>query len=186
MVSVGALWLPILVAAVLIFIVSTIIHAFLGYHNSDFRGVPNEEGLRAALRPLNIPAGDYIVPHAKDANERRTEEFMAKAKEGPIVFMTVLGADAFKMGPSLIQWFVYCLMTGAFAAYLTGGAYGPGAEYMAIFGMSGTVAFLGYGWALLQQSIWTKKNWAATGKSLFDAWVYGLVTAGTFGWLWPA
>jgi len=40
--------------------------------------------------------------------------------------------------------------------------------------------------ALLQNSIWYKRNWPSTLKSVFDALIYGLVTAGVFGWLWPA
>lgn len=185
MVSVAALWLPILVAAVLVFLASSIIHTVLGYHASDFEGVPDEPAIRAAMGPLGIPPGDYIVPHAASAAERKSEEFQAKVKEGPVTFMYVYGPDGFNMGSNLIQWFVYCILTGAIAAYVTGIAYGPGAEYMQIFRMSGAVAFAAYGWALLQNSIWYRKNWAATGKSLFDSGLYGLLTAGTLGWLWP-
>lgn len=186
MVSVASLWLPILVAAVLVFVVSSIIHTVLAYHNADFKAVPDEAAARAALGPLNIPPGDYVIPHASTGKERQTEEFLAKVEEGPVTFIHMYGPDAFNMGSSLVQWFVYCLLTGTIAAYVTGIAYGPGAEYMEIFRMSGTVAFAAYGWALLQNSIWFKKNWAATGRSLFDSFVYGLVTAGALGWLWPA
>lgn len=40
--------------------------------------------------------------------------------------------------------------------------------------------------ALLQNSIWYKRKWSSTLKSMADGLVYALVTAGTFGWLWPA
>ncbi len=49
-----------------------------------------------------------------------------------------------------------------------------------------TSAFVGYSLALLQNSIWYKRNWAATLRSVFDGLVYAPLTAGTFGWLWPA
>ena len=185
MVSVTALWLPILVGAVFVFIVSSIIHTVLKYHDSDFGGVPNEDELRASMGALNIPPGDYIVPHCGDSKDRNSDAFKAKVKEGPVVFMTVHGDDPFNMGASLIQWFLYCILVGVFAAYVTGLALGPGADYMAVFRISGTVAFAGYGLALMQSSIWMKKNWTATGKSMLDAFVYGLVTAGALGWLWP-
>ena len=55
-----------------------------------------------------------------------------------------------------------------------------------VFRLTGTVAFLGYSVALLQQSIWWGKSWSSTGKSVFDGLIYALVTAGAFGWLWPA
>ena len=187
MVSVAALWLPILVGAVLVFVVSSFIHMALSYHNSDYQGLPDEQGVRSALGPMNIPPGDYMMPWAIDNKERGSEEFTNRAKEGPILSMTVFPPEAFtNMTASLVQWFVYCLATGALAAYVTGIAYGPGAEYMQVFRMSSTVAFAAYGWALLQSSIWFKKNWAATGKSLFDALIYGCVTAGALAWLWPA
>lgn len=56
---------------------------------------------------------------------------------------------------------------------------------MEVFRMSATVAFAGYGLAIMQQSIWLKRDWTSTGKSVFDALVYGLLTAGVLGWLWP-
>jgi len=185
MVSVLALWLPILVAAVLVFIVSSIIHVVLKYHDSDFAAVPDEDRVQAALREFNLAPGDYVVPHACDAKERESDEFKAKAHQGPVVFMTVFPDDAFKMTGSLIKWFLYCILVGVFAAYVSGLAYAPGTDYMAVFRMSSTVAFAAYGLALLQNSIWMKKNWTATLKSVADAFVYALVTGGAMGWLWP-
>jgi hypothetical protein len=184
MVPVTALWLPILVAAVLVFVVSSIIHTVLGYHNSDFGGVPNEDAVRDVLRP--VPAGDYVVPHPADPKERQSEGFKAKVEQGPVAFLTVFGKAGFDMKTSLLQWFVYCILTGTVAAYATGVAYGPGTDYLVIFRMAGTVAFAAYGWALLQASIWFNRKWSTTLKSLFDALVYGCVTAGTLGWLWPS
>lgn len=184
MVPVTALWLPILVAAALVFVVSSLIHMVLGYHNSDYAGVPDEDGLRGAVGPMRIPPGDYMVPYCADAKERGSDAFAAKIEQGPVMVMTVFG-NTMDMRASLIQWFVFCLLTGAVAAYATGLAYGPGAEYMQVFRMAAVVAFAGYGWALLQNSIWMKRNWGATGKALFDALIYGCVTAGTLAWLWP-
>lgn len=184
MVSVTSLWLPILVAAVLVFVVSSIIHMALKYHQTDFAAVPDEDSVRAGLR--GIPAGDYVVPHAASNEERQTEEFKQKMREGPVAFLTVFPAGEFGMGSSLAQWFVYCVVVGVFAGYVAGIALAPGAEYMSVFQVAGTVAFAGYGLALAQNSIWLRRKWSTTFKSLFDALIYACVTAGTFGWLWPA
>lgn len=70
-------------------------------------------------------------------------------------------------------------------AYIAGRALGSGANYLAVFRFAGASAFMGYSLALLQNSIWYNRNWGATVKSVFDGLVYGLLTAGTFGWLWP-
>ena len=34
-------------------------------------------------------------------------------------------------------------------------------------------------------AIWMGKPWSVAWKEVFDGLLYGLVTAGAFGWLWP-
>lgn len=184
MVSVTSLWLPILVAAVLVFVVSSILHMVLKYHQTDFDAVPGEESVRSALR--GVPEGDYVIPHASSNEERQTEAFKEKMREGPVAFLTVYPAGDFKMGSSLALWFVYAVVVGVFAGYVGGLALAPGADYMKVFQVTGTVAFAGYGLALVQNSIWYNRKWSTTFKSLFDSLIYACVTAGAFGWLWPA
>jgi hypothetical protein len=186
MVSVPSLWLAILVAAVLVFIVSSILHMALSYHNSDFKGVPSEDKVRSALREAGVPPGDYVIPYAADNKERNTDEFKARADEGPVAFMYVLPNGTGNMTSSLLQWFGYCIIVGIFAAYIASRAVQPGDDYLDVFRFAGCTAFVGYSLALLQNSIWYKKSWSSTLKSVFDGLIYGLVTAGTFGWLWPA
>jgi len=186
MVGVMALWLPILVAAVLVFVASSIIHMFLPYHRSDFLGVPDEDALMDAMRGFNLPAGDYVIPRAGSPEAMKSEEFQAKAKKGPVWFMTVLpSGDPFAMGSQLAQWFVYCLVVGVFAAYIASRALAPGAEYLSVFRFAGCTAFIGYGLAHIQRSTWYKQAWSTTIKTLFDSFIYGLLTAGSFAWLWP-
>lgn len=186
MVSLTALWLPILLSAVFVFVVSSIIHMLLGYHASDFRGVPSEDQVRDALRPFNIPPGEYVVPHAADPKAMGTPEFQEKMTAGPVAFLTVMPNEVPRMGGQLAQWFVYCLLVGVFAAYISGRALGADAHYLAVFRFAGATAFAGYSLALLQHSIWYRRSWSNTLKSVFDGLVYALVTAGTFGWLWPS
>jgi hypothetical protein len=51
---------------------------------------------------------------------------------------------------------------------------------------AGAAAFGGYALALLQNSIWYKRNWSSTLKYMADGLVYAMLTAGIFAWLWPA
>ena len=44
---------------------------------------------------------------------------------------------------------------------------------------------MGYAIALWQASIWMGRSWSTTLKGTFDGLIYALLTAGTFGWLWP-
>jgi hypothetical protein len=185
MISLASLWLPILLAAVFVFALSSIIHMALGYHNNDFSKLPDEDGVMDALRPFNIPPGDYVFPHAV-GKERASPEFVEKVTKGPAAFFTAMPNGMPSMGASLMQWFVYCIVVGTFAAYISSRALSHTADYLDVFRFAGAVAFAGYGLALLQNSIWYKRNWAATLKSVFDALLYALVTAGTLGWLWPS
>jgi hypothetical protein len=52
--------------------------------------------------------------------------------------------------------------------------------------IAGTVAFAGYSLAYVPVSIWYSRKWSTTFKNIFDGLIYGLLTGGTFGWLWPA
>ncbi|GMR24312.1 MAG: hypothetical protein BMS9Abin37_2840 [Acidobacteriota bacterium] len=186
MVSIPSLWLPILVSAILVFVTSSIIHMFLPYHRSDFAKVPSEDDVMDALRKFDIPPGEYVIPYAGSPEVMRSEEFQAKAKKGPVAFVNFREPGLPAMGASLAQWFIYSILVGVFAAYITGRVLGPGAEYMSVFRFAGTTAFLCYAVALWQNSIWYKRAWSTTAKSTFDGLVYALVTAGAFGWLWPS
>jgi hypothetical protein len=185
MVHIMSLWLPILVAAVLVFLVSWIIHMFLGYHRADFKTLPDEDGVLEALRKFNIAPGDYLIPCAGSAKAFREPAFQEKLKKGPILMMTMMKPGPPSMGGQLALWFLYCVLVGTFAAYVAGRALPPGAPYLSVFRFAGTTAFLGYSMALLQNSIWYKRSWGATYRTMLDGLLYGLLSGGAFGWLWP-
>jgi hypothetical protein len=179
------LWLPILVSAVFVFVVSSIMHTVLTYHNKDFKKVGDEDGLMDAVRQFNVSPGDYVIPYAGNHKNAKSPEFKAKLDKGPVWFMTVFPTGQLKMGASLVQWFVYCIIVGIFAAYITGHSLYAGAHYLPVFRYAASTAFIGYGLALAQNSIWYKRSWKITFLQLFDALIYGLVTGGVFGWLYP-
>lgn len=185
MVTLTALWLPILLSAVAVFIVSSLIHMVLRYHNSDFKQVPSEDTIMASLRPYNIPPGDYFVPFCTDMKEMNSPEYLDKINKGPNIIMTVRPNEMGSMGKSLGLWFLYSVLVSGVVAWVAGRAYGPGAAYMDVFCIAAVTGFAGYGLALFQNSIWWSKSWTTTMKSVFDALVFGLATAGVFGWLWP-
>jgi hypothetical protein len=180
-----ALWLPIVLSAVFVFIASSIIHMAPLWHKKDYPAVPNEEGLRAAVGPLAIPPGDYMVPRASSHADMKNPEFRKKLDEGPVLILTVLRNGWGGMAEPLILWFLYCLVVSAFTAYLTGSALPPGSPCQAVCCFAGCTAFAGYVLALWQMSIWYKRAWAHTIKATLDGLIYALITAATFGWLWP-
>jgi hypothetical protein len=185
MVPLTSLLVPVFVSAVIVFVVSSIIHMVLTYHRSDWRKLPSEDAVLDALRGFKIPPGDYHAPHATGPAAMKDPEFVGKLTRGPVLLMTVIPPGPPSMGASLVLWFLYSVVVSVFAGYLAGRALAPGAEYLDVFRFAGTSAFMGYSLALLQHSIWYKRDWTTTLKSVFDGLVYALLTAGTFGWLWP-
>lgn len=185
MVSVFSLWLPVLLSAVFVFAASSIIHMVLSYHAGDSRAVPDEARVMDALRPFRIPPGDYALPRPAGMKEMGEPAFVDKMKAGPVAFVTVLPNGPLAIGTSLARWFGYSLLVGAVAGYAAGATLGPGAGYGLVFRVVGTVAFAGYSLAILQSSIWWYRSWRYTLLTTFDGLIYALLTAGTFGWLWP-
>lgn len=186
MVPILSLWLPILLSAVIVFVVSSLLHMVLPYHRTDFTKLPAEDDLRAAFKNADIPPGDYMMPWATTPEEMKSKEYATKLEEGPVAFLTVLGPNQIGVGKNMVMWFVFCLVVSVIAAYVTGRAADPGAHYLEVFRFAGCTAFTGYVLALWQGSIWYKRAWSTTIKFSVDGLIYALLTAGTFGWLWPA
>ena len=185
MVPVTSLWLPIVLAAVLVFVISSVIHMMLPYHRTDFASLPAEDDVMDALRRFKIPPGDYLIPCAGSPDRMRSAEFQEKMTRGPVAMMTMMESGPPRMGKPLAWWFVYSLIVGLFAGYVASRVLGTGASYREVFRITGTVAFVGYSLALWQNAIWYKRSVSATTKSTFDGLIYALLTAGVFGWLWP-
>lgn len=185
MTGLSALWLPVLLSAVFVFIVSSVIHMATPWHKGDYPKVPREDDVMNALRPFNLPPGDYMVPRAGSNKEMRSPEFTEKLKKGPVLMMTVFPSGPFNMTKSLVLWFVYALAVGGLAAYVAGRALPLGSEYLPVFRFVGATAFIGYSVALWQFSIWYNRPWGTTIRATVDGLLYALITAGTFGWLWP-
>ena len=185
MTGLAALWLPILLSGVIVFLTSFLIHMVLPWHKGDYPTLPKEAEFRAAVGPLAIPPGDYLVPRPSTGADMRSPEFVAKMTQGPVMVLTVRPNGPPDMGRSLGLWFGYSLVVGLFAAYVAGRALPVGATYLDVFRFAGVTAFLGYAVGLWQMSIWYSRSWTITLKATFDGLMYALLTAGVFGWLWP-
>ena len=185
MTGILSLLIPIVLSAVIVFVVSSIIHMALPWHKNDYPRMPNEDQVRNALRPLAIPPGDYMIPRPSGSEEMRSPEFAEKVRQGPNMVVTVMPNAPFSMKSNLIQWFLYGLVVSIFAAYVAGRALPPGSPYLSVFRFVGVTAFIAYSVALWQMSIWYRRAWSITVKATVDGLIYALLTAGTFGWLWP-
>ena len=182
MISLAALWLPIVLSAVIVFIASSIMHMVLPYHKSDYHPLPNEDNVRAALR--GVKPDLYMMPFCSH-EKMKSPEIQAKFQEGPVGHITMLPSGPPNMGSYLGKWFGFCLIVGLFSAYLASRTLAPGTDYLQVFRVAGTAAFMAYGLGNLSYSIWKGMPLGVTLKEVVDGLVYGLLTGGTFGWLWP-
>jgi hypothetical protein len=180
----AALWLPILLSAVIVFIASSIIHMALPYHKGDYRQLPEEEKLLAAMRPMGLQRGLYVFPYCTH-KDMKSPAIQEKYKQGPVGTLTVFRSGPPAMGKFMGLWFGYCLIISFFIAYLTAHTVAPGASYRAVFRVAGTAGFMAYGLGTLSNGIWKGQPWSMVIKESVDGLIYGLLTAGTFGWLWP-
>jgi hypothetical protein len=185
MVSLMSLLIPLLVSAVVVFIASAILHMLIPFHKNDYKKVGREDEFLEAVRGFDIPAGDYVVPHAEGPAAMKDPAFLEKRARGPIVILTVAPGAPPTMAPQLTKWFIYCVVVNLFAAYVASRTLAPGAEYMDVFQIVGATAFMGYSLALAQNWIWYMKNFGATFRSMIDGLAYAMLTAGVFGWMWP-
>ncbi len=185
MITIASLWLPILLAAVAVFLVSSAMHTVLGYHWNDYRAVPNQAAAMETLRGLNLAPGEYAIPKAADMQQMRSSEFKALHHRGPVMLLNVAAGGEMSIGKNLLQWFLYLVVVGIFCAYIAGRELPPGANYLTVFRLVGFSAFMGYALALPQSSIWYRRNWRVTLVEMVEGLVYAGLTAGTFGWLWP-
>ena len=187
MVGLTSLVVAILVSAVIVFFASFILHMVVGYHKSDLRKLSDqhENDIIALIGRMNLPPADYAVPHPGSPDRMKDPAFVAKMTKGPLVIMNVSPGAPPNMGKSLAMWFIFVAIVTFFSAYIASRAVTPGSDYLTVFRFVGTSAFMGYALGQIPESIWYKRSWVRTSKSVFDSLIYALLTAGVFGWLWP-
>ena len=180
------LWLPIVLAAVAVFVVSSVVHMLLPIHKSDCKMLPGEVQILAAMRASGVKPGSYGFPGARSMKEMCTPEMKAKYDLGPVGLMHVKANGVPQIGTALLQWFIYTLVMGVVVAYLAHFTLPKGAGCSDVFRVTGTAAFLGYGMYAIQDSIWKGQSWSVSFKYVFDGLLYALATGAVFGALWPA
>jgi hypothetical protein len=185
MVTIVSLWMPILLAAILVFAASTVIHMVLRYHKHDFEALPDEAALAEAFRRAKVGPGSYVVPRCTSMAEMREPAALEKYEKGPVGFITLLPPGPPAMNKNLVQWFLFSVAVSVVTAYVASRTLQPGAEYLQVFRVAGTVAFLAYAGSEPVASIWRGVRWSTTLRNVLDGLIYALVTAGAFGWRWP-
>ena len=185
MVALTALWLPIIASAVFVLVALLILHMLPGWHKRDMIALPGEDKIIETLRALNVQPGEYRFPYGNTVAEMEAPAFVEKMQLGPVGIVSVRPSGEMHMGKLLGQWFVYSLIIAVIVAYVTGHTRAEGAPYLEVFRVSGTVTFCCYALAHWQNWIWWGKGTRITLTNTVDGLIFALLTAGTFGWLWP-
>jgi hypothetical protein len=157
----------------------------LKYHKKDFLPLPDEEAARSALGRQNLAPGQYAIPCPGSMKQMQDPEWMRKYTEGPVAYLTVFPKGPMRIGPRLVQWFVFSIGIAVFVAYMLSRTLPHGAPYAQVFRIAATATWLGYGGALVWSGIWKGVPWSKVGIDVFDGLVYALLTAGAFAGFWP-
>ena len=186
MVTLAALWLPIVLSAVACFIAGAILWTVLPHHRSDWSRLPDEDSALDALRAQGVTPGMYMIPHAATQAAQQDPAWVENVNKGPTGWVVIIDQSHFKsMGPTLAKNFAYLLLMGVMVAYVGHAALPVGTHYLKVFQVIGTTAIIGHAMGAFPKAIFWGQSWPVAMKEMFDGVVYGLLTAGVFGWLWP-
>jgi len=181
-----SLWLPILLSAVVVFVVSSLIHMVFKWHASDYRGFGNEEEVRASVRAKQPSPGLYAVPYCDDVAKMGSAEMLRKYEEGPVCQVLIGPKGVPNMGKTLGLWFLWALVISLVAAFLTVRFVGvaPG-QALVVAQSVASITFVAHGFGTVCESIWMLRPWSTSAKNLMDAALYSVGSGLVFYWLAP-
>jgi hypothetical protein len=181
----GSLWLPVLVSAVAVWIVSAIVHMALRYHRADYKQLAEEASIAEAIRAVGPGPGLYVMPYCTDQAQMKDPAMRKRYEDGPVALLTVMRNGLPNLGKHLVQWFLLCFLVSFATAYVARHALNNDSDPLTVLRLTGTVAFMAYGFGYFQDSIWKAIPWSNSLRGLLDAAIYGLTTGLVFRFLWP-
>lgn len=182
------LWLPIVVSAVLVFVVSAVTHMFIPARQTEWGHLPKEGDLQEALRGAR--PGLYGFPMPASPDQRNKPAAMQRWAEGPSGWLALVPAGPIDMGRNLGLSLLMNLFVSFVAAYVATLTLGSVPLSMVphervVFRVVSSIGFLAYAVGSIYEAIWFWRPWKSLAYTAVDALLYGLVMGGTFGWLWP-
>jgi hypothetical protein len=182
----GSLWLPVVLSAVAVWIVSAIVHMALRYHRADYKQLSDEDSVAQAVRKVGASPGLYVFPYCTSPAQMKEPALRKKFEDGPIGFLILRPNGVPGMGKNLIQWLLLCFLVSFVTAYVARHTLHAGQDGLTVLQITATIAFAGYGFGYLQDSIWMGVPWSNCLRGLLDAVLYSLTTGLVFRLLWPA
>ena len=178
------LWLPILLSAATIWIISAVVWMALAHHKRDFIALPDEDGLMEYLRKSGIKPGNYVFPDFRGREAMKSPKVEKALNEGPVGHLSVWPTPL-TMGSKMFATFIVYLVVSTLIAYLTRVALPGAAPFAKVFQVAATAGILAYCFSFIPNAVWFGSYKRTIAANLVDGIVYGLITGALFGWLWP-
>ena len=179
-----SLWLPILLSAVAVWIVSAVVWMALPHHKNDFIALPDEDGFMDDLRKRGIKPGNYVFPDFRKRDSMETDKVKNALQQGPVGHLS-LWQPPLTMGGKMIGTFIVYLVVSALIAYLARVALPTPAPFAKVFQVVATAGVLAYSFSFIPNSIWFGSYKRTIAAGFIDGIVYGLITGAIFAWRWP-
>ena len=167
MVPVLALWRPILLSALFIFVASNIMWMALPFWHAKDYGKLRNEG--EALKALEGEApGQYVAPCVDWKNA--TPEQKEACQGGPMALLILRGPGGFSFPGALAMYALFCVVMATFVAYLAGLALPPGAAYMQVFRVASTAGVVAFAFGDIPTPSGTASPGAPSSNRWWTAW----------------
>ena len=178
------LWLPILLSAVVVWIISAVVWMALPHHKRDFIALPDEDSFMDAVRKSGIKPGNYIFPDFRDSKAMKSEKMQKALNEGPVGHLSVWQTPL-TMGSKMVATFIVYLVVSTLIAYLTRVALPGAAPFAKVFQVAATAGILAYCFSFIPNAVWFGSYKRTIAANIVDGIVYGLITGAIFAWRWP-
>lgn len=198
-----SLWLPILLSAAAVWIVSTIFGMPFLHHKNDWIGLPTappgggggggEDAFMEFIRKSGIKPGNYLFPDFRTREAMESEKVGKALKEGPVGHLS-LWQPPLSMGGKLAATFIVHLVVCTLIAYLASVALPPvpktaggegGWGFAKVFQVVGTAGILAYSFSFIPSAVWFGAYKRTIVAGIIDGIVYGAITGAIFAWRWP-
>lgn len=179
------LWLPILLSAAAVWIVSTIFGMPFLHHKNDWIGLPDEYAFMESIRKSGIQPGNYLFPDFRTREAMESEKVGTALKEGPAGHLS-LWRPPLTMGGKLAATFIVYLVVSTLIAYLAAVALPRAAGFARVFQFVGAAGILAYSFSFIPSAIWFGAYKRTIVASIIDGIVFGAITGAIFAWRWPA
>ncbi len=178
------LWLPILLSAVVVWIVSAVVWMALPHHKRDFIRLPDEDGFMDYVRKSGIPPGNYVFPDFRGREAMKSEKVEKALNDGPVGHLS-LWQPPLTMGGKMVATFIVYLVASTLIGYLTRVALPGAAPFAKVFQVAGTAGILAYCFSYIPNAVWFGSYKRTIVANIIDGIVYGLITGAIFAWRWP-